>query len=719
MDRAKCIELLKTIEVQKDQIQRYESRLRDLVQAYKGVMKEKEALESSMKVLSLAQKKPKKRVTWEDSPNETESDVGSTQDKKISDPLTQPQDAYQATSELESLQEQVKTLSSSLLTVTEEKSKLESSLLADKKRLMQENEELRSKLEEVNQKLLIQEKDFQSQIQEMKSKIRLQQHEREKEQTDHALMLRELQKLLASEREAKERFEHQYDEVQFQMKEKEGMALDNTRQYKAQIESLKHDLLAANKKVTDLEEKATQLSPHVLELQREVAELKAQHRLQVQTEQNKASDVENMIKDFSLQSETRVSELEAKLSELSEVIGNYERMRYQDQQTIVRLKERVNQLDLENTALAQAAQSSGYIMEEPDHELEKLDSSTLAAKIVKLKGFLKLANQKAQQPVNIEDLLMDEKEGDEEHPLCRKYREELEQLQDEFERYKLRAQSVLKNKTSKENTSSKETDLLKDQVSDLREKMKNLHLQLDEERDQHAQREENLRKTLLSVQEKHRQEVSQIHGEHHTQIQEMEDELKKQRDRTISMLAEKDRELEIFRATSSHRLDTDYVLRYRQNQDFGAASSDLLRQNSEEEALARLLNPPTTGQGEITLLYFAQEQARKDVEIGNLRKQKRELEGALRELQLSSCTKEENLYEEIENLKEEIRKSERSRNREGANLEYLKNVMYKFLICHDVAGKQQMLNAITTILQFSPQEKSTVQTYTRSWWIKK
>jgi len=118
----------------------------------------------------------------------------------------------------------------------------------------------------------------------------------------------------------------------------------------------------------------------------------------------------------------------------------------------------------------------------------------------------------------------------------------------------------------------------------------------------------------------------------------------------------------------------------------------------------------------MTLLYFAQEQARKDVEMTALRKQKRELELALRDLQASTAAKQESLHEEIDCLKEEIRKLGRSISREGANLEYLKNVTYKFLICHDPVGKQQMLNAITTILQFSPQEKSSVQAQNKGWW---
>lgn len=118
----------------------------------------------------------------------------------------------------------------------------------------------------------------------------------------------------------------------------------------------------------------------------------------------------------------------------------------------------------------------------------------------------------------------------------------------------------------------------------------------------------------------------------------------------------------------------------------------------------------------MTLLYFAQEQARKDIDITTLRKQKRELELVMKDLQMSSETKQQQLVEEIHWLKEEIRKLDRSVCREGANLEYLKNVTYKFLICHDPVGKQQMLNAITTILQFSPQEKTTVQAQNRGWW---
>ena len=51
-DRQSRRELLETIEQQKEQITRYENRLRDVVHAYKGLVKQKEALENSLTILN-------------------------------------------------------------------------------------------------------------------------------------------------------------------------------------------------------------------------------------------------------------------------------------------------------------------------------------------------------------------------------------------------------------------------------------------------------------------------------------------------------------------------------------------------------------------------------------------------------------------------------------------------------------------------------------------
>lgn len=48
-------ELLDTIESQKKQLVQYQTRFKDVVQAYKSLLKEKEALEASFKVLAVTQ----------------------------------------------------------------------------------------------------------------------------------------------------------------------------------------------------------------------------------------------------------------------------------------------------------------------------------------------------------------------------------------------------------------------------------------------------------------------------------------------------------------------------------------------------------------------------------------------------------------------------------------------------------------------------------------
>uniref|UniRef100_A0A8C4QZ31 GRIP domain-containing protein n=1 Tax=Eptatretus burgeri TaxID=7764 RepID=A0A8C4QZ31_EPTBU len=57
---------------------------------------------------------------------------------------------------------------------------------------------------------------------------------------------------------------------------------------------------------------------------------------------------------------------------------------------------------------------------------------------------------------------------------------------------------------------------------------------------------------------------------------------------------------------------------------------------------------------------------------------------------------------------EQIDKSSRDRSRDGASLEYLKNVVFRFLTLGDMRGRQHALNAIATVLQFSPKERKAV-----------
>ncbi len=234
------------------------------------------------------------------------------------------------------------------------------------------------------------------------------------------------------------------------------------------------------------------------------------------------------------------------------------------------------------------------------------------------------------------------------------------------------------------------------------------------------------------MQEKYKDKLTRKEEEHKQKEAEIESEIRKHRDRTIALLAEKDKEIEMLRARSPERFESRYVSSYRQTgtedadvqgSEYSFTVSGTSRPKSTspdtDAVVAELLSKNSLSgiSSESSIFYFAHEQRRKDVEINTLRKQKHSLELALRDLQHSTTLKEDKYQDQVEQLEENIRKYERNKSRESANLEYLKNVVFQYMVCSDVNGKQQMLNAIATILQFSPREKDAVtQRILKGWW---
>ena len=237
---------------------------------------------------------------------------------------------------------------------------------------------------------------------------------------------------------------------------------------------------------------------------------------------------------------------------------------------------------------------------------------------------------------------------------------------------------------------------------------------------------------VIPFQERFKEELANMASDYKQKEADLEVEIRKHRDRTIALLSEKDKEIEILRAKSPERYESHYVSSFRrtnsqasdsEGSEYSFTLSGTRKKGSSadtEAVVSELLAKNTLGgphSSDTSILYFAHEQARKDVEINSLRKQKHSLELALRDLQHTSSFKEDKFQEQVEALKEDVRKYERNKSRESANLEYLKNVVYKYMVCSDSNGKQQMLNAISTILQFSPREKDAVtQRILKGWW---
>lgn len=114
-------DLLATVERQKDQLTKYETKLKDVVRAYKGLLKEKEALEASLSALAETSK------TKQDSGGSVEPPEGQASEEKVEGEASPPTESKDNTTEgtasedSEDLKKKVAALTSALNTLSSEK----------------------------------------------------------------------------------------------------------------------------------------------------------------------------------------------------------------------------------------------------------------------------------------------------------------------------------------------------------------------------------------------------------------------------------------------------------------------------------------------------------------------------------------------------------------------------------------------------------------------
>ncbi|CBY32709.1 unnamed protein product [Oikopleura dioica] len=149
-----------------------------------------------------------------------------------------------------------------------------------------------------------------------------------------------------------------------------------------------------------------------------------------------------------------------------------------------------------------------------------------------------------------------------------------------------------------------------------------------------------------------------------------EADLAQMRERSQKILADKDNEIEILR---------------KQNDVSEAEQSDSVGQ--------LMLNGDANT--DTALIMYAEQLARKDVEINTHRGRRNELESRIRQLQ----DKLSESQEEVHSFKEKIQAQERDDS--PASKEYMRNLIVQFLAAPEGTKKKAMLSALETILQFS------------------
>ncbi|XP_032679031.1 GRIP and coiled-coil domain-containing protein 1-like isoform X1 [Odontomachus brunneus] len=631
-----------------------------------------------------------KKITDSSTENTSKINKPSAEISSKDDSLSNQQQSRQNqtdpvdTETVEQLKNQLGILMNSLATLSAEKSKMEAYFQVDKKQLRNERDECEKVIKDLKERLKKAQGVNHSDIEHVKCKLIMERHEREKEQADNLKMIKELQKLLYDERRNKEQLEAQ---------------LKTHLANKTQCKILEAELEITKTKLKQAEEAAKETPPLLLSLQAEMVMMKKQHLNAIREEQKRAASAEQEARGLAMIHEARVAGLEARLAELSEIVGGYDRLRQQDQLAIQKLKDRL--AALQNTEHGETIVSSNR----PDEIISKI--KTLYTQLLDL-------DNKKKDSAYVKTLLNSLDLQDEHSD----YKEKYDVLLQEFEDYK--HQTIYKYNVSSNTlrgiqqqnqglslTHDKDHDktqlhLLKVHNSNLEERIRMISKEiLNKERDWQMQLDHQ-QKLFQEERSKLEHTLHQKDNEFRNKISLLEQQLLRQRERSMALVEEKDKEILTLKTSFRTLLPNKEAVAATENK------ASLIRYESTVEPVTDLVTGLLTNDSP-PILHYTQELARKEVQVSSLRKKTLELEGTLREQQREMLHMKEQQQEENKTLKAHITRLEACKSREGANLEYLKNVFINYLTTNDVSSKRHMLNAISTVLRFTPDELSKVK----------
>ncbi|KAH8295159.1 hypothetical protein KR018_008146 [Drosophila ironensis] len=707
-------ELEALVASQKEQLGRYEKRLKDVVTAYKGLLKEKEALETSLAAHAEA--------TAAGDPG---SPAKERESGKEADDTDAPGDASEGASGATvpaegQLQTQIITLMNSLATLSAEKSRMEASFQADKKQLRGQIAQKEQAMVELQARAKEQAVRAKSDVDEVKAKWIIERQEREKETSNQMLMIRELQKLYADERHLKDNIEMQLNnfKTQFASNEAENSRL---RELQAQLKEARSQLKQMQSKADQTNASASSLDSAALlqQVRQEMQQLKEQHAVAIRQEQRRVLRAEEQSRRQAALHEDRVASLEARLAELSTSVGSYDRLRQQDQDSIHVLKEQLQDLQERPTSHVKSL-------------AEDVDVATLVDEMVRLKKLLTHANNRSANPLDLGDILSfggHTSRVAESHVSCE---QQLQGVQQMLEAAKQQRQLL-----------EQKVQLQQSHIQTLQEKVQVLNRNIDEAETELKQQGDKLRLALKCERTKWQEAKAELENETRCKLNELEQLLQKQRQRSLQLLDEKEQEIktlqtsfEVFHSAATNggtSLATPALeaagaesFAYSSDADSVEVEGEARDQRDRRERKIKVRSKKLSLGENCHMLHYANELARKDIEITALRKAKYAAESTLRKAIQDKVTSQQEMHEKIECLEEQVDRwvepskptpiyhriwlyrLERCKTREGANLEYLKNVIISFIATRDADGKRHMLNAISAVLQFTAAEMQTI-----------
>jgi hypothetical protein len=310
-------ELLNTISQQKEQLVRYEARLKDVVRAYKGLAKEKEALEKSVVVLR------KTPLPCADDNADTDNSSVSEDINTLPDSANRNASSTSSTKVGETIKEEIpskgndnasdlKVLQDSLATLTAEKTRMTYAYQEEKKRMKQEKLELENVNRQINKENEGLKAKLKLDTEELKSRWIVERHNREKESSDNTLMLRELQKIVGEERAGKERLELELQEARDRLKGLE-LAGSFNEEYEKRVRLLEVETKQKNEEISRLASKCTETPPELIQLKQENEDMRHGHKRDLERAEARAEYAEKESNTVRAAHEKRVVNLESRL----------------------------------------------------------------------------------------------------------------------------------------------------------------------------------------------------------------------------------------------------------------------------------------------------------------------------------------------------------------------------------------------------------------------
>lgn len=668
--------------------------------AYKGLLKEKEALQTALTTPTQATEastSAKQDITTQSASTASASTTTTT--ISINNKPSSTRDDHASVD----LNKQIATLMNSLATLSAEKSRMEASFQADKRQMRQELQARDQHVRDLNDKIKAASNANTLEVEKVKSKLIIERHARDKEITDHMAMVKELQKLLSDERHLKDNLEMQLNDLKQQFTQTDTTdarvaelrtELEQSRRKYKELKNSTRANATANSQTAGQPAAEAATGALLLQVQADMDALKRQTMQTVSQEQRRAQQAEERSKRLAAVHEERVVTLEARLAELSGTVGSYDRLRQSDQEQIFRLKEQIAQQETISASDATNANNNGThgTLRPATTQSTVRDIGDLIDEVYQLKKLLILENARQSDPRDLSKLFA----SADDHRDCT---DAYDRLHADFERCRSAAEPL---------HGTVETQ--KQHMRTLQDKIQVLNRNIDEQEQELKHKSTAHYAELKTERAKWKELVASMEMDFRGKVSDLEVQLQKQRERSLKLLEEKELEIKQLKQSIDTMLQSADSVPGANGCNATAAELATVRRkiSNNNGADASTANGSAAATAECHMLHYVHELSRKEVEIAALRKAKNIAEASLRQALQDKVTSQQELHDRIGDLEYNVDRLERCKSRESANLEYLKNVVLSFLMADDADSRRHMINAIGAVLQFSPAELKTI-----------